>query len=393
VGGLLEKVTTGAGTDFRHMIRAGGASIIVSRQSSGTNSTYYVTRDHLGSSSAVTNSAGGVLVNSSFDAFGKRRGSNWSGSPSGGDWTAIAATTRRGYTDHTMLDNVGLIHMNGRVQDPVLGRFASADPFITEPGFTQNFNRYSYVYNNSLTYSDPSGFCGEDTGRPAPKDANGDGVPDDGGRQDGSASAAGAAACMQEMMEAGVQRLLEVVVTCDAACQAQIKRQMEAMKDAYIASLDLKVQSTIPGQSAIAGGSEKQPGVPQQDPRCSAPLPGGRTVNENVREFQIRATLERKAGGTGLNTYLQWFFAVAPHGTQDYKWHLPNFDERPGNFSYGATGSVFHSDNALRGAAGIVQLLTAPSGYEGGVPFLIAPHGDEIVDQQQIQAGIEGGCG
>jgi RHS repeat-associated protein len=163
VGGLLEKVTTGAGTDFRHMIRAGGASIIVSRQSSGTNSTHYVTRDHLGSSSAVTNSAGGVLVNSSFDAFGKRRGSNWSGSPSGADWTAIAATTRRGYTDHTMLDNVGLIHMNGRVQDPVLGRFASADPFITEPGFTQNFNRYSYVYNNPLSHVDPSGFdalCG-----------------------------------------------------------------------------------------------------------------------------------------------------------------------------------------------------------------------------------------
>lgn len=31
-------------------------------------------------------------------------------------------------------------------------------PFVTEPGYTQNFNRYAYVYNNPLTYIDPSGF-------------------------------------------------------------------------------------------------------------------------------------------------------------------------------------------------------------------------------------------
>src|SRR5262245_60152285 len=45
VGGLLEKVMTSAGTDFRHMIQAGGSTIIVSRQSSGTNSVYYVTSE------------------------------------------------------------------------------------------------------------------------------------------------------------------------------------------------------------------------------------------------------------------------------------------------------------------------------------------------------------
>jgi RHS repeat-associated protein len=162
VGGLLEKVTTGAGTDYRHMIRAGGASIIVSRQSSGTNSTRYVTRDHLGSNSAVTDGSGGVLVNSSFDAFGKRRGSNWTGSPSSGDWTAVAATTRRGYTDHSMLDNLSLIHMNGRVHDPVIGRFISADPFVACASSTQAFNRYSYVRNRPLSAVDPSGFLDDE---------------------------------------------------------------------------------------------------------------------------------------------------------------------------------------------------------------------------------------
>jgi RHS repeat-associated protein len=59
-----------------------------------------------------------------------------------------------------MLDNLNLTHMNGRVYDQNLGRFLSADPFITEPLNTQNYNRYSYVYNNPLAYVDPSGFDG-----------------------------------------------------------------------------------------------------------------------------------------------------------------------------------------------------------------------------------------
>jgi RHS repeat-associated protein len=151
-------VTTASGTDYRHYIRAGGSTIIVSRQSSGTNSINYVTSDHLGSSSAITNSAGGILVNSSFDAFGRRRGSSWTGNPSAGDWTAIASTTRRGFTEHTMLDNLNLTHMNGRVYDQVVGRFMSSDPFVQFPTITQSFNRYSYVRNNPLSSTDPSGF-------------------------------------------------------------------------------------------------------------------------------------------------------------------------------------------------------------------------------------------
>jgi uncharacterized protein RhaS with RHS repeats len=42
--------------------------------------------------------------------------------------------------------------------DAITGRFLSADPYISEPGNTQNFNRYGYVYNNPLSYVDPSGF-------------------------------------------------------------------------------------------------------------------------------------------------------------------------------------------------------------------------------------------
>jgi RHS repeat-associated protein len=56
-----------------------------------------------------------------------------------------------------MLDDFGLIHMNGRIYDPEIGRFLSCDPYVQVPEFSQNFNRYTYVLNNPLTYTDPSG--------------------------------------------------------------------------------------------------------------------------------------------------------------------------------------------------------------------------------------------
>jgi hypothetical protein len=47
--------------------------------------------------------------------------------------------------------------MNGRVYDPILGRFIQPDNYIQEPDNLQNFNRYAYCYNNPLSYTDPSG--------------------------------------------------------------------------------------------------------------------------------------------------------------------------------------------------------------------------------------------
>lgn len=63
----------------------------------------------------------------------------------------------RGYTSHEHLAEVGLIHMNGRLYDPVLRSFLMPDNFIQQPENTQNYNRYSYVLNNPLMYTDPSG--------------------------------------------------------------------------------------------------------------------------------------------------------------------------------------------------------------------------------------------
>lgn len=57
-----------------------------------------------------------------------------------------------------------IIHMNGRVYDYNVGRFLSVDPFIQKPSNSQSVNPYSYIMNNPLMGTDPSGYksvCGE----------------------------------------------------------------------------------------------------------------------------------------------------------------------------------------------------------------------------------------
>ncbi len=160
VGGLFEKRVVGTNTEYRHLILGGNGPVAYfERTHTGATSTSYISTDHLGGTSVLTNAAGARLVEESFDAFGKRRnGATWSGTPSAGDMSQIATTTRRGFTFHEHLDNLSLIHMNGRVFDPVIGRFMSADPFIDGPDLTQGWNRYSYVQGRVMSATDPSGY-------------------------------------------------------------------------------------------------------------------------------------------------------------------------------------------------------------------------------------------
>ena len=72
---------------------------------------------------------------------------------------ARVPTGRRGFTGHeTLAENGGMIHMNGRLFDPDIGRFMTADPNIQAPGYSQSYNRYSYLFNNPLGGTDPTGF-------------------------------------------------------------------------------------------------------------------------------------------------------------------------------------------------------------------------------------------
>lgn len=165
LGGMLELVQVGGVDDWRHHITADGQLVaIVSYKSVGGNSVAYRLEDNLGSAAVFTNSSGGSIVKESFGAFGlPRDGSSWLGAVPSGDKSLINGLSRRGYTGHSMLGDMGLIHMNGRVQDAVIGRFLSPDPTVPYPDFTQSYNRYSYVENNPVTFIDPSGFAGVPT--------------------------------------------------------------------------------------------------------------------------------------------------------------------------------------------------------------------------------------
>ena len=90
---------------------------------------------------------------------------------------------KRGYTGHEHIKEHNLIHMNGRVYDPVTGRFLSADPNVFHPFDTMDFNRYSYTWNNPLKYTDPSGYglaSSEGTGNPDDTGGYGGGYGQDG---------------------------------------------------------------------------------------------------------------------------------------------------------------------------------------------------------------------
>jgi RHS repeat-associated protein len=122
----------------------------------------YWHKDHLGSLVATSDHNGNVTARYAYDPFGKRRLTNSSYDPFGNvvvDWTSDTnAGTDRGYTGHEHLDDVGVIHMNGRIFDPLIARFMQADPLIQDPGNLQNYDRYAYCYNNPGNCTDPSGY-------------------------------------------------------------------------------------------------------------------------------------------------------------------------------------------------------------------------------------------
>ena len=121
--------------------------------------THYLHKDHLGSVDVITDAAGTIVQEMSFDAWGKRRNAaNWQALSSSQLANFDHSLTTRSFTGHEALDEVGVIHMNGRIYDAKLGRFLQADAYIQDATNTQSLNRYSYVYNNPLNATDPSGF-------------------------------------------------------------------------------------------------------------------------------------------------------------------------------------------------------------------------------------------
>jgi RHS repeat-associated protein len=119
-----------------------GPLLVARRDSSGT--TWYH-QDSLGSTRALTGKDGSVLARFDYTPFGETL-----------QHTNAVDTDIR-FTGHRRDEPSGLIYMNARYYDPALARFISADSIVPDPLNPQALNRYSFVYNNPLSYTDPSG--------------------------------------------------------------------------------------------------------------------------------------------------------------------------------------------------------------------------------------------
>jgi RHS repeat-associated protein len=158
VKGLYERAKLSTGVT-EHKYHVG--NVVITDRSNNANDTLYLHKDNLGSTVSITDSAGAIKQHLSYDAWGKQ--SAFNGHSSLTAYTSPA--TSQGYTGHKMMNDVGIIHMGGRIYDPTLGRFLQADPHIQAPKNSQNYNRYSYVLNNPMSYTDPSGYFFKSLGK------------------------------------------------------------------------------------------------------------------------------------------------------------------------------------------------------------------------------------
>lgn len=119
----------------------------------------YFHTDALGSITSITDDAGKVVERRSYEPFGKIRAMDYGLTTNSAIIPAnTVAQTSRAYTGHEQIAEIsGLIHMNARIYDSDIGRFTSADTYIQAPHNSQSYNRYSYVLNNPLIYTDPTG--------------------------------------------------------------------------------------------------------------------------------------------------------------------------------------------------------------------------------------------
>ena len=156
-GGLFyeKDIKTDGTIEHKQFITAGGQVIALIKQVGTVQTISYMHRDQLGSTTTITDEQGAAIERLAYEPFGKRR---FPDGDTDNEGTVVGVSTDRGFTNHEHLEELGLIHMNGRIYDPAIGRFMSADPYIQAADNLQSYNRYAYVTNNPLVFNDPSGY-------------------------------------------------------------------------------------------------------------------------------------------------------------------------------------------------------------------------------------------
>jgi len=108
----------------------------------------YLHGDNLGSTSVASNASGAMLSRQTYYAFGAMRTS---------DVAPITSITEYNFTGQPFDASDGLMYYNARYYDATLNRFIQPDSIIPDFYNPQYLNRYSYVKNNPVRYTDPTG--------------------------------------------------------------------------------------------------------------------------------------------------------------------------------------------------------------------------------------------
>jgi RHS repeat-associated protein len=145
IGGIYEvEVTNTTITKKTYYYPAGGAIRVEDFVNSANSGVFYILKDHLGSASVTLDSSGNSIAESRYYPFGETRVTS-----------GTIPTDKRFQSQRDV--GLGLMHFGARFYSVKLGRFISADTIVPQPFNPQSLNRYSFVINNPLRFTDPTG--------------------------------------------------------------------------------------------------------------------------------------------------------------------------------------------------------------------------------------------
>ena len=148
--GLYERKVSGSAVETTSFYPGpAGLAAIRRTEANGASEVLYVLTDHRGSTLAMMDTSGDVAQEYRYLPFGELRDDS-----DGFDLTRTFTGQERA-VDLPGFESVH--HYNARWYDAQLGRFLQADPVIPDPGTPASLNRYSYVHNNPIKHTDPTG--------------------------------------------------------------------------------------------------------------------------------------------------------------------------------------------------------------------------------------------
>ena len=153
-GKRVKKEVPGTGETTIFIYDASG--MLVAEYSTVTNNNpqvSYLTSDHLGSPRTNTDASGAVTARHDYQPFGEEIARASYGNDD----------VRKQFTSYERDNETGDDFAEARYYNSKLGRFNSVDPLMASADIEspQTFNRYVYVINNPLNFTDPTGMLAE----------------------------------------------------------------------------------------------------------------------------------------------------------------------------------------------------------------------------------------